>query len=333
MCIDVEPDGLFIDRTKPLPWKGYEGAYEYFTELRPRLAQMTGVPVHYSWFYRLDPQVAETYGSPEWPIVHYPEYIEEFLRNGDEVGLHPHAYRWDKKNNNWIEDLGNQDWVNHSVEMGFDTYTKLFKRTCESFRFGAYWINSGTINLAEKLGAKFDLTVEPGFKMKERIYPKHYYSASLPNYDHCPRIPYRPSKLDFTKPDLNRNEGLWIIPLSTGKVSYQFGRLETIYRKIFSPKDLEPRTVTLNLGRGPNGFRKVMNNLLENLERPFLTFVIRSDVCGPESLDPAHGVNMKNNLEYVMSHPLAERFIFSTPAEMMSIAGYLDDSGNGKSFH
>lgn len=331
MCIDVEPDGLFIDRAKPLPWRGYEGAYEFFAELRPKLSQMTGAPVHYSWFYRIDPQVAETYGSPDWPITHYPKYVEDFMRHGDSIGLHIHAYRWEEKINNWVDDRDNQKWVNYCVEMGFDCYQRLFKRGCDSFRFGAHWIDDEILNLVEKLGARFDLTVEPGYKDKavKSCGPEELYRASVSDLESIPHFPvshfpYRPSKLDFRKADPSRKEGLWIIPLSTGKVSCRYGRLETTYRRIFSPRDLEPKTITLNLARGSNGFRKVMNDLLENLERPFLNFVIRCDICGSESLDPMDGVNMKKNLEHVMMHPLRNRFIFSTPAEMMSIAGYLN---------
>ena len=326
MCIDVEPDGFFIDRTKPLPWKGYEGAHRYFNQLRSKLEAVTDSPVHFTWSYRLDPQVAETYGSPDWPITNYPKFVEEFLGEGDEIALHPHAYRWEKKTNNWVEDLGNQEWVNHCVEMGFHCYKRLFHRTCESFRFGAYWINIETINLAEKLGAQFDLTVEPGFKLTKSVFPKNYYNGCLPNYDHCPKTPYRPSRFDFTKRDSDRNEGIWIIPMSTGFVLYKFGKLETLSKKLFAPRELKPKPVTLNLARGINGFQSVMEGLLGSLEKPYLAMVLRSDVCSNSPFEPETQENMKKNFDYIMSHALAKRFIFSTPREAMLTMGYL----NGK---
>ena len=300
MCIDVEPDGFFIDRNRPLPWKGYEGAHQYFSELRPKLEEVTGSPVHFTWAYRLDPQVAETYGLPEWPITNYPKFIEEFLREGDEIALHPHAYRWEKKINNWIEDLGNQEWVNHCVEMGFNCYQKLFNRICESFRFGAYWISTETINLAEQLGAKFDLTVEPGFRLEKRSFHADLYSAPLPNYDHVSREPYRPSKMNFTEPDTNRQKGIWIIPMSTSFVTYRFGRLETLYKRIFSPTELKPRPVTLNWARGVKGFRTVMEDCLRSLRKPYLLTVLRSDVCGDTPFESDMQENMKKNVEYIM---------------------------------
>jgi hypothetical protein len=64
MVIDIEPDGFFIDRGRPVPWVGYENTYKFFRQLRAILAAKTGAPVHYSWVFRMDPQVDETYGSP-----------------------------------------------------------------------------------------------------------------------------------------------------------------------------------------------------------------------------------------------------------------------------
>ncbi len=330
MLVDVEPDGFFIDRTKALPWKGYEAAYELFSGLRPRLENATGSKVHFSWFYRLDPQVAETYGSFEWPITHYPKFAESFLRHGDDLGLHPHVYRWSNQINNWIEDQADQEWVNYCVEMGFKTYGKLFGLNCESFRFGAYWINNETLKLAECLGARFDLTIEPGYGLNKLVssFSKKFYSGTVPDFEMVPQIPYQPSQEDFRKPDSNRNNGLWVIPLSTGNVQARFGRVETFYKKIFSPHELEPKTITLNLARGTNGFRIVMDNLLKNLQRPYLTFIVRSDVSH-EPQDPSHKENMNKNIEYILNHPLVDRFVFTTPAEAMDKMGYLNISRNG----
>ena len=323
LCIDVEPDGFFLDRAKPLPWLGYEGAYRYFGQIRDQFAQVTGAPVHFAWYYRVDPQIDETYGSPDWVFAHYPEYVEDLFSQGDEIGLHPHAYRWITEKNNWVEDLGNQSWVNHCVEMAFDGYKKQFGRRCDSFRFGAYWISSETLSLVEKRGARFDLTVEPGLNLKKRYFSNQFYSDGVPSHEGSPNHPYRPSKSDFRQPDSEREEGIWMIPLSTGTVTYHYGRLETTYKKLFSPGELEPRLLTLNLGRGINGFSSVMNGLLESLERPYLAMVVRSDVCGENPGDPVHARNMKANIDYLLNHPLADRFVFARPEEAMEMMGYL----------
>ena len=329
LCIDVEPDGFFIDRDKPLPWLGYEATYEFFRQFRSRISETTKSQAHYSWYYRIDPQVQVTYGSPEWPWTHYEKYIDDFIQNGDEIGLHPHAYRWEEKINNWIEDLGNQSWVNHCVEMGFVSFKKIFNRTCDSFRFGAYWTNNETINLVEELGARFDLTPEPGLNLKKRAFDAQLYTAPLPNYDHVPRFPYRPSKSDFTKSDPNRKDGLWIIPLSTGYIQYRFGRLEQVYRKFFNPELLKPKCISLNIGNyGSKNFSRMVNHLLNTLEKPHLVLVLRSD----NGTKPRQMKNIQDNLDFLLSHPFAGRFVFSTPAELMTTLGLIRN-GKGKNGH
>jgi hypothetical protein len=88
--------------------------------------------------------------------------VDDFLANGDELGLHPHDYRWDLGLNEWIVDHGNQPWINHFVKLAFETFRATFGKGCESFRYGGRWMNNETLVLVESLGARFDLTVEPG---------------------------------------------------------------------------------------------------------------------------------------------------------------------------
>ena len=325
LCIDVEPDGFFIKRDEPLPWLGYEAIYKFFCDFRLCISKATQFPAHYSWYYRIDPQIEETYGSPDWPWAHYPKYIEDLARNGDEIGLHPHAYRWEAKINNWVEDLGNQSWVNHCVEMGFSNYKKQFNRNCDSFRFGAYWINNETLDLVERLGARFDLTPEPGLMMNKRPFHGEFYTASLPSYDKVPRLPYQPSKSDFTKPDRNRKEGFWIIPLSTGFIQHRYGRLESIYHRVFNPELVKPKCITLNIGSyGVENFSKIANHLLNTLEKPYLALVLRSD----NGIKPRNMKNINDNLTFLLNHPLAKRFAFSSAAELMTLLGLIDDRGS-----
>ena len=61
--VDVEPDKPFNPRSKPMPWEGYLRAVEFFSSFRPELEASTFAPVHLSWFYRMDPQIAEIHGE------------------------------------------------------------------------------------------------------------------------------------------------------------------------------------------------------------------------------------------------------------------------------
>ena len=102
LSVDVEPDPFLVNRFDPEPWKGYEATHPYLSSLRSRFEEATGSPVHYNWCFRMDPQVAESYGSPTYVVDQYPGFIKEMERQGDGFGTHPHAYRWIEERQTWF---------------------------------------------------------------------------------------------------------------------------------------------------------------------------------------------------------------------------------------
>ncbi len=111
--VDVEPDPRLVNQGSPEPLVGYELTQRYLRDLRPRIEAVTGAPVHYSWFLRIDAQM-EPYGSATWIPDRYGAHMEEIQRAGDEIGVHPHAYRWLQNERSWLHDFANQSWVDHS---------------------------------------------------------------------------------------------------------------------------------------------------------------------------------------------------------------------------
>ena len=65
ICLDVEPDERVFDPLSRPDWQGFERTWEYFSNFRPHLEHATGSPAHFSWFFRMDPQVEYVYGSAE----------------------------------------------------------------------------------------------------------------------------------------------------------------------------------------------------------------------------------------------------------------------------
>jgi hypothetical protein len=212
ICIDVEPDARVTDPNVAIDWAGFEKTFEFYEQLRPHLQDATQSLVHFSWFVRMDPQIADTYGSPDWAIARYRRLFDRMEAAGDDIGLHTHAWRWEPESNEWIADMGDQEWVDHCVQMAFAAFEQSMNRKCQSFRFGDHWMNDATLALVERLGARFDLTVEPG--RKELSIPERY-TGSPPDYSQAPQQPYRPSKLNFTEHDAEQKRELWAVPLST----------------------------------------------------------------------------------------------------------------------
>ena len=184
ICIDVEPDLRAIDPNAESDWVGFEKTLEFFRELRPRLEQVTGSPAHFSWFVRMDPQIAHTYGFPAWPVTRYRRLFDYIAESGDEIGLHVHAWRWDTCSNRWIADMGDQEWVEQCIRMSFEAFEQSLARSCRSFRFGDHWINDATLDLVEELGAWFDLTTEPGLKRPK--LPDECVGSGA-DFEHVPR--------------------------------------------------------------------------------------------------------------------------------------------------
>jgi len=318
VMIDVEPDGFFIDRNKPLPWKGFEGLCPFFSDWRKSLEQATGEKAHFSWFVSLDPQVEETYGSAMWPLTQYENQVRNLENGGDEIGLHPHAYRWEPKNNDWIEDREDQRWVNYCTEMAFAAYKKALNRTCKSFRFGAAWINNETMNLAQRLGAEIDLSIEPKFKLETFPYltDKKKYIGAYPNFDDVPLFPYQKADHDFKTPAQNKNGNIWVIPQTIGNVQYRYGRLEWLQKRLFAPQLLKPFDLTLKLTTTLKFFIQIVEEQLKR-ERPYITIALRSDVGQPTKFMK----QVINNSHYLATHPLAKQFVFATPQEALKILG------------
>ena len=301
ICIDIEPEERRIDPQLRAGWTGFERSYEFFTHLRPRLSSATGSPVHFSWFLRMDPQIACTYGSPEWVVTRYPQLFENLAAAGDEFGLHVHPWRWDEKSKDWIADFEDQEWIEHCITSSFDAFHRSLNRPCQSFRFGDHWMNNVTLDLLERLGVRFDLTLEPG-QRGPTLLPDESFRGFFSDYSRIPRLPYYPDKADFTKPSQRRSRELCIIPTSAGDASWiptELGSLEGY--------------LTLNLGFHWSVCSSIMDTLLAVFGEPYVVLVARTNVAS----DPNLRVSLKQNVDYLLSQPLLKTFSFETPAEAM----------------
>jgi len=319
-CLDGEPDPRKTTPGNPIPWVGFERAVPFFEDLRSRLTALSGRPARYSWFFRLDPQIKDTYGTAQWPLEQYAAAIEEFLAAGDEIGVHPHAFKWNEADKAWTGHYGDQEWVDYCVRMCFEAYEDFFGKTCRLIRFGDRWLNNESLRFAEKMGAQYDLTPEPGYPrqpaslMMKIVGEK--FTDDLPDFRTVPHEPYRPSAADFSVADPVKTDGLWIIPLTTGMISPKGGRLERLYARMFRPAHLRPWNATLNLNQRPDHFRIMLYQWLETAR--YLAPVMRSDIFTVR----AHAENLKANLETLLSHPKAADFVFTTPQEAMCALGY-----------
>lgn len=325
LLVDVEPDPFLVDRFNPEPWLGYEGTQVYLRALRTRFEEATGSPVHYTWCFRMDPQVAESYGSPTWAVDRYPDFVKEIEREGDGLGTHLHVYRWIADRQQWLEDAANQDWVSCCVEMSLNAHLEAFGQPCETLRFGNFGMgmNTLTVNLLERLGIRYEMSVEPGLSPSAPgPLDKGFYTGIRPDFRRVPRAPYEPSAGNFLMPVKSGSRSLKIIPLTAG--SHRLGmQLRARWRRIrengFRYRHQDTILSMWRDWKAPNTFDRMVDRALAAQANPYLAFGIRSSIGAGRSHE-----QVDKCLQVLLEHPERRRFVFSTPAETMTI---LDGQG------
>ncbi len=315
LCIDVEPDERQINCENLKDWEGFPETCQVLSALRPTLAAATGAPAHFSWFLRMDPQIERVYGSSDWVTKRYADIIAQLEKAGDELGLHTHAWRWDETLRRWIADYGDQEWINQCLRLSFDEYQNVFGRTCASFRFGDHWMNDDTMEFLEALGTQFDLTIEPGRTVTNWRSPVEAFTGSFADYVSVPRRPYKPSRQDFRIEGREAERKLWAIPLSTGKEPGRYTGVKRIAGALGIDLRKHNDTVPLNLSLDTSIFSALLESWLSMSGEDYLALVVRTDACLPS---PSKA-NVARNLNFLLAHPLARRFTFSTPAEAMAL--------------
>ena len=318
ICVDVEPDERQPDLNASTNWTGFEESLRLFEELRCR----SSIETIFCWFLRMDPQIEIVHGSAQWVVERYGTEIDNLRSAGDEIGLHTHA--WRRVGEKWITDNGDQRWVNQCVQVSFDAYKSAFGSECRSFRFGDHWMNNATFDLAESLGAQYNLTVEPGRRSSARrrgLSPSEVWTGRFPDYANVPREPYKPRREDFTKcVEAHDEREMWVIPVSTALLPHwpaaPFYR-RVIWRTRYGRRLYYP----LSLALGPDQFRHCLADVLEGKNGRHLCVVVQTG----STLNHV-GARVRENLELVLSHATEGRVQLMTPARLVAATSGLTTS-------
>ena len=308
VCVDVEPDTRRPQLSGGVDWNGFEKALRLFEDLRC----CSKVDVLFCWFLRMDPQIEILHGSALWAVERYHSQIESLRNAGDEIGLHTHA--WRRVDGEWISDYSDQSWINECVHVSFDAYKSAFRRACRSFRFGDHWMNDETFNLAEHLGARYNLTVEPGLRPIVVALPGETSRGSFPDYARVPREPYRPARENFRRCGKTRGErDSWVIPVST--VLLPRWPVAPFYRRIVWRARYGRRFYyPLSLALEPNHFRQSISDVVEGGAARHLCVVVRTDAVSDRLLSK----HVRTNLEFLLSQASDRRVKLTTPARLVA---------------
>lgn len=317
---DCEPDLRETTPGRPVPWTGFERFFDFISGQRARMSDRAGIPARLSWFWRMDPQIALTYGSADWAVRTYASRIAEMRQQGDEAGLHVHAWRWDVGLSRWIGDHANGPWIEQCIRDAFAEFERAFGEPCRLFRFGDGWLDDATVELIEQLGAQIDLTLEPGGEGKPSLVSAELATGRIPDRRTVPERPYRPSTKDFRKSERTRDGGLWMLPVTTGPLPRQFHD---------SPQPLDSRSwitgrphVQLNLGIEPLQFASIFQRAISTAHRPYAAICVRTDVGSNDGLM----ARVEENFRGLLNHRLSDQFLFTTPTEALALL--IDNDGD-----
>jgi len=215
LCIDVEPDPRVFDRSNPPPWLGFERLIEETPALRARLEEATGAPAHFTWFLRMDPQVADTWGTATWAADTYREALDGLADAGDEFGLHSHTWRWDAELDEWVADYEDQSWAENCVAVGLDAFEEGLGRPCGAHRAGDHFLSPSMLSVLSDCGVRVDLSVEPGIGALNGLgIDGERARGQIPDYRGVPTRPYRTTPAAFPGPEASGGDPL-LIPLLT----------------------------------------------------------------------------------------------------------------------
>lgn len=306
--IDVEPD----DRKTRLDgreWESSELAYDRLELLRSTLAQATGRTVRYNWFFRCDPQIAETFGSADHVSVGCPRIVKRAADGNDSAGIHVHLWRWSEALDTWYNDLRDRNWIEHCVATSADAFGRIFGHAPLMSRFGDRWLSQDALDVARELGIRYDLTVEPGLP-GERIHDDPHTNGSLPDFRQAPREPYRPRPGNYLvcRDDEHGSSDLWEIPLTTTRPAWR-------------PVRRSPWL--MRASRSPNlalASHHVWPHLRAELDRPSkapLVIVFRSG----DLAQPRFRGNFERTTELLARHPALAWCEFTTPADVIDRLG------------
>lgn len=308
--LDVEPDLRQTDHGANRPWVGFEALIGLIEDWRAEMERLTRRPAIFDWAVRADPQVAEDHGDAGWAFRHYRRHWDRVRARGDHLTLHVHLWRWERPQSSWLADYVDQNWIEHSLDLGFDAFRREVGEAPLTFRMGDTFMNQKTFDSLIRRGIRYERSLEPGREAARSIKPDDPTIGMLPETLDLTGDPYQPAAGDYRRARSPGAEGppIWVIPTTTGRILHQ---------SMLAPDDPRLRILhQANLEYEPAQFRTILASGLAKLRRPFAAPLLRSS----GALEPARR-DLIENLRFLRD------FAKEKPLRFMTAEGLIESLG------
>lgn len=202
LCVDADPDrpeygGARYDCPDKLTWSWLSELASKIDRLRKNVWQTSGVRLLLTWFLRSDSQIRAIYGDAGWALKEFELVWKGISEAGDELGWHPHYWRWSESSKCWYNEIIDTDYMLESYDVGFTAFKDTMGFQPAACRTGINFHNNHTMMKLDDLGVKVDLSAHSGLT--------YYYSRPKVggnvregfDWGRAPLDPYHPSGEDY----------------------------------------------------------------------------------------------------------------------------------------
>lgn len=227
---DCDPDrpmygGIQYNSMEKMVWRGITEGIPNAKEIANDFVDSYDKNPKFTLFVRSDEQINEIYDDYAFEYRGFFNLWHELKRDGDEIGWHPHLWRWTDEYKTWYQEIEDERWIERCLMGGYKAIPEEFKPL--SVRMGWDFHNNFTMQTLDNLGIKCDLSALPGLRSEGAEV--HQVIVDKYNWISSPKKPYKPCKTNY-QVACNNMRALRIteIPLTTGNIALWLFILKTL---------------------------------------------------------------------------------------------------------
>lgn len=301
--VDVDPDWR-VAGTSGSAYKG-EMQWEGLLKGVPNLLRVIrgihdseGRDVRFTWLLRSDEQMAMAYGDPAHIADEFADFWSSRQAAGDEIGWHPHMWRYSESERLWFQERRDEDWIRNCAKEGFAALSRRFQ--VRVAKPGWTYHDNLTMRIFSDLGVKVDLSALPGMAYHGFI-PGTTHSLGHYDWRRAPQEPYHPRSDDYQIP----GDGHALPILEVPNWTFPIGNVRRLIHRIRgrSSRDFaDPAKSPTLVGRG---FRNPPYTV------PFVCYFHPEELLGPTWLFNATHVarNIRLVLEACETRGFRSKFV------------------------